>query len=311
MDQATEPAALLAGYDDGVSRVCLAIRAAGLAIGRGSSNDVIITDDPLISRQHCRLEAAEGGVWLIDQDSTNGTFLHGHRVSGRVSLTPPDWFLAGRTRLIVLPTHRSHDAIDEASLFGGHDSILVPSRRCLTPRTEAMMVVDLAASSALVRRDDVTFAQLVSLLGQVLVRAMRSDEHGFLKGTGDGFLACFSDAGSALASVVELGRRVETTSPVRARLSFALHWGTSYRTTVGDRAGRDVHGVFGLEALRREVPVLQDWAAGTGGSSLVLMTEDFLRQLPPAQQATASSLGRRTLRGMDREVEVYYWPVAT
>lgn len=49
-------------------------------IGRGDTNKVVIPEKS-ISRNHCRIERIPTGYQLVDRESTNGTFVNGHRVT--------------------------------------------------------------------------------------------------------------------------------------------------------------------------------------------------------------------------------------
>jgi pSer/pThr/pTyr-binding forkhead associated (FHA) protein len=60
-----------------------------LRIGRRSTNDVVIPD-PTVSRQHARLEQARAGLVLIDENSCNGTFVNGCRITNSTVLRPDD-----------------------------------------------------------------------------------------------------------------------------------------------------------------------------------------------------------------------------
>jgi ABC transport system ATP-binding/permease protein len=55
-------------------------QGAVITVGRGATCDVVL-EDPLISRMHLRVEAAEDGTWqLRDADSRNGVFIAGRKV---------------------------------------------------------------------------------------------------------------------------------------------------------------------------------------------------------------------------------------
>ena len=57
------------------------IRAPLAHIGRGSHNDVIIADDS-VSDTHAKLQRRDSGWFVVDIDSTNGTYVAGERVRG-------------------------------------------------------------------------------------------------------------------------------------------------------------------------------------------------------------------------------------
>lgn len=58
-------------------------------VGRSRENvDIYITDNTSIGRVHAVLYLRNGRVYVEDQNSKNGTFLNGHRVSGQEELIP-------------------------------------------------------------------------------------------------------------------------------------------------------------------------------------------------------------------------------
>ncbi|WP_116812591.1 FHA domain-containing protein [Steroidobacter cummioxidans] len=57
--------------------------------GRQAECDVLLTEGHA-SRRHARLVLAEDGYWLEDLGSSNGTFINGNRISGRVKLASGD-----------------------------------------------------------------------------------------------------------------------------------------------------------------------------------------------------------------------------
>ena len=68
-------------------------------IGRTTSVDFIM-DAALVSRIHCRLEADDEGVNVVDLESTNGTFVNDARVQ-RARLTDGDRLRVGRVQLTI------------------------------------------------------------------------------------------------------------------------------------------------------------------------------------------------------------------
>jgi ABC transport system ATP-binding/permease protein len=68
-------------------------------VGRAPRADFIV-DVALVSRLHCRLEAGDNNLDVIDLSSTNGTFVNGKRVK-RARLTSGDRLRVGRVELTV------------------------------------------------------------------------------------------------------------------------------------------------------------------------------------------------------------------
>lgn len=70
-----------------------------LTIGRTDDNDFAVDDDTFMSSHHARLEIRPEGVWLVDLESTNGSFVNGQRVDGERSVRKGDRLQVGSTVL--------------------------------------------------------------------------------------------------------------------------------------------------------------------------------------------------------------------
>ena len=68
-------------------------------VGRAPRADFIV-DRALVSRLHCRLEAVDDRLEVIDLSSTNGTYVNGKRIE-RARLTNGDRLRVGRVELTV------------------------------------------------------------------------------------------------------------------------------------------------------------------------------------------------------------------
>jgi pSer/pThr/pTyr-binding forkhead associated (FHA) protein len=68
-------------------------------IGRAPRADFIL-DVALVSRLHCRLEAGDDTIDVIDLSSTNGTYVNGKRVK-RATITHGDRLRVGRIELTL------------------------------------------------------------------------------------------------------------------------------------------------------------------------------------------------------------------
>ena len=93
---------ILRTIDEGEPEQTFRILPGGVrTVGRATGADFIV-DAPLVSRVHCRLTAlADGGLEVLDLDSTNGTFINGERIqTGRLS--SGDRLGVGRVELVAL-----------------------------------------------------------------------------------------------------------------------------------------------------------------------------------------------------------------
>lgn len=106
---------IMSGVDDG-STLVLRADSEGiktgenwkLSLGRKDDNDLCLRNDTFVSRQHANLYWRDGGWWLEDRDSTNGSFLENNhdffideRVFGTVPLELGQLFRVGRTWLRI------------------------------------------------------------------------------------------------------------------------------------------------------------------------------------------------------------------
>jgi len=93
---------ILRSHDpSGTDALLFRVRPGGVkTIGRARGVDFVV-DAPLVSRVHCRLTAAGDGLDVEDLDSTNGTYVNGHRVRGLSRLAAGDRLGVGRVVLVV------------------------------------------------------------------------------------------------------------------------------------------------------------------------------------------------------------------
>ncbi|HEU4990586.1 MAG TPA: FHA domain-containing protein, partial [Gemmatimonadaceae bacterium] len=99
----------------------LEIRGALTHIGRGEHNDVVLADDS-VSDSHAKLQHRDGGWYLVDVGSTNGTFVGGTRISAERRLDgSPDVRFGGVKA-------RFHPAAAAAGAAGGTRQVSAVSR---------------------------------------------------------------------------------------------------------------------------------------------------------------------------------------
>ncbi|MFC8372113.1 FHA domain-containing protein [Streptomyces sp. NPDC057239] len=102
LDEAPTRLHVVAGPDAGGVHL---LHGGEIRIGRSADADVPL-DDPDVSRLHCAVTVApDGGVSVVDLDSTNGTTLDGRRVGPRpVRLAPGALLRIGESALRLTPT---------------------------------------------------------------------------------------------------------------------------------------------------------------------------------------------------------------
>jgi pSer/pThr/pTyr-binding forkhead associated (FHA) protein len=64
-------------------------------IGRHPRCAVALPNDAFLSQRHCRVGRDDGGVWLRDLESTNGTFVDGRRITNTEPLNQGARITAG------------------------------------------------------------------------------------------------------------------------------------------------------------------------------------------------------------------------
>ena len=93
---AGEPSFVVAGPID--KGVVFQINKGLSIIGRDPEADIFL-NDVTVSRRHAQLRREEGGVYLKDLGSLNGTFVNGRIISEEVRLQDGDEVQIGRFRL--------------------------------------------------------------------------------------------------------------------------------------------------------------------------------------------------------------------
>lgn len=92
----------------------LPIRVPIVNIGRAEYNDLVLPEDS-VSTQHAKLQRREGMWFLIDLDSTNGTFVDGERVTEDVPLAPGAVVRFGEVKTFFEPVDDTVDAAKGSS----------------------------------------------------------------------------------------------------------------------------------------------------------------------------------------------------
>lgn len=89
---------MLVGIDGLYAGQVFALTRATVTIGRDPACDIVLGEDPTVSRSHARIVLSEAGHLLQDNGSSNGTFVNSVLVRTCV-LSPGDVIQCGSTRL--------------------------------------------------------------------------------------------------------------------------------------------------------------------------------------------------------------------
>ena len=89
------------------------LRTALGHVGRGAHNDVRLSDES-VSETHAKLQKREDGWYVVDMDSTNGTYVGGSRVNGERKLEGAPDLRFGGLKFRFTPTGAGSAATLEA-----------------------------------------------------------------------------------------------------------------------------------------------------------------------------------------------------
>lgn len=108
----SDPLAILEVLNEGPSKgIRYAIRTRLAQVGRGANNDVRLTDES-VSEVHAKLERRDDGWYVVDMNSTNGTYVGGSRLAGERRLDGAPDVRFGGVKLRFIPA-----GIDPAELM--------------------------------------------------------------------------------------------------------------------------------------------------------------------------------------------------
>ncbi len=112
------------------------LTSSRLTIGRADTNDIVLADRT-VSRTHAVLEVANGRLWLIDLDSTNGSFVNNRLVDRQMHVDSGDILAIGTGHEIRV---YSETFYTETQWNGGkdHPGLQSPHTAETTPFTQAL-----------------------------------------------------------------------------------------------------------------------------------------------------------------------------
>jgi class 3 adenylate cyclase len=262
------------------------------SIGRNAANTISI-QGAKVSRQHCHIYAVGPNYQLVDNRSTNGTYVNGRRVATPVMLRNGDRIDVGEHQFVFRQTDRADDIEDDIETSFGNTMEAIRREACW------FLVADVMNSTKLAQDlGEEKFSRSMSQWFREcrLIIEARSGE--INKATGDGLFAVWRGDNPALPGQVEA--TLDALDELRRRSSlafrFILHYGMAAiggSATLGEEAfaGPEVHFAFRAEKLAES------------------LGQSFLLSRAAAEElgclTTAQSLGSHPLKGFSGNFEFF------
>jgi pSer/pThr/pTyr-binding forkhead associated (FHA) protein len=113
------------------------LHAALTNIGRGEHNDIAIRDES-ISDSHAKLQKRADGWWIVDQGSTNGTYVGGRRVQGEQKLEGSPDIRFGGIKMTFRPAVASEGAGGSTKAIASADIAAMRKSVAASSKTPAL-----------------------------------------------------------------------------------------------------------------------------------------------------------------------------
>jgi pSer/pThr/pTyr-binding forkhead associated (FHA) protein len=106
-------------------------------VGRGAHNDIVIDDDS-VSDTHAKLQRRDDGWFVVDADSTNGTYVGGQRIQGERKLEGAPDLRFGGIKMIFRAKDTATDNLKGTRAIAPVDRTkLRPTQQTATPPASA------------------------------------------------------------------------------------------------------------------------------------------------------------------------------
>jgi len=134
------------------------VQADDVLVGR-TANCTVRVVHPLVSREHCRLEPRADGLFVVDLNAVNGTWLNGARVEGRAQARAGDRLGLGRDGAVLVVQRALVDGVDVSLAAREEDQRTMvagdPRAAGVVARVDVSPAARLAARDAPTREADI------------------------------------------------------------------------------------------------------------------------------------------------------------
>ena len=253
------------------------LEADELIIGRAQDAGLLL-ENATVSRRHARISWNGNAYVLEDMESKNGTWINDRPVAKAIVLNDGDVIRFGD-----LPFVFTQDASATMTLQSA------PSRSLAT-----ILFTDMASSTALTQRLGDAGAQEVRRVHNDIVRGALSSYGGSeIKHTGDGIMASFSAASSALDAAIAIQRGVAEHREANPGSPLQVYVGLNAGEPIGEED--DLFGTSINLAAR-----ICDHAQPDQ-----ILAADVVRQLAAGKDFLFADLGETELRGFEDPVKLW------
>jgi class 3 adenylate cyclase len=263
-------------------------------IGRNPKGNDLVLEERSVSSRHAIISNGPGGYTLVDQQSTNGTYLNGRPVLKPIRLEDGDEIRLAKDIILRFRCLREEPLTTPLDL----PKATVPVAQ-FEERPCWLLLADVAGFSTLIaqRGDEAALQGLQAWIAGM--RPLIEDNGGIInRYVGDAIFACWPCALSAPEVVLTAVRAIESFrahSPVAFRI--VLHHGSVFftRSDVGEElAGQDVNFLFRSEKTAKL------FKCSTMLSEAAVRTLQLEGRCEPA--------GRSAIEGIDGEFTFYRLP---
>ena len=282
-------------------------------IGRDESADFILRHDCNISRKHAKLFVDEdNNIWIQDLKSTNGCFVNNIKIKHKKQLKSGNTIILGNTwlKFIIFKPRKAEktkakkiDPIEEMS-----------TSYIETKKLEAILILDQYNSSRIANRygDDVAM-KMTEILTKISLPAFNKFNSQFCKGTGDGFLVTFKNAGDCLCVAQEILRKIKlrnkrSCDKEKIHIRISLNYGQCTIEPNEDRHGNAVNVAFRVEGLKyKDIKKNRECISSKEfpEKDRIFATSDFLEQLEERRKKRFFCIGNFKLKGIGGNHPVY------
>ncbi len=278
---ADEPApnAKLVSRQAGTNGVGYPLDAVELIIGRARDAGLRL-DSSSVSRRHARITWSGSVYMLEDLGSKNGTWVNERRLSEPTSLNDGNLIRFGD-----LPFVFSLDA--EATMT-------MTSKAMPSPALVTILFTDMESSTALTQQIGDAAAHEIRRAHNQIVRSTLSANAGSeIKHTGDGIMATFTSASSALDAAIAIQRGVAAHKEENPGSPLGVYVGINAGEPIAE--DDDLFGTS-VDLTARLVDHAQPGQ---------IIASDVLRQLAAGKDFLFSELGETELRGFEDPVKLW------